>query len=259
MNQDIVYEIVRCLYLCPEENGGALLAKKVILSQKPYKKFDLAKFEKPIVFTIKGNLLVPRSKIDFGATIYWGDGTKYKCEKDEKTPDHIYPMNDLYVVKIFEHIHYLIMPQNVHDVHSIGSIITLSCMFNDLNDYNKKVGTKWDTSGVLRMNGVFSRCTALNKNVGRNWNTQNVINLDFMFRDCTSLNKNIGKNWDVSNVTDVSYMFFGCKSLEKSVGKNWVFKGTICAEQIFFGCKGVDLSVLSNWKIDCFLVRFLMK
>jgi hypothetical protein len=36
MNSDIVLEILRHLHLCPEENGGALLAEKVILSEKGF-------------------------------------------------------------------------------------------------------------------------------------------------------------------------------------------------------------------------------
>lgn len=252
MNSDIVHEILYFLYLNPEENGGALLAKKVILSQKSYKKFDLTKFEKPVVFTVRGALFVPRSKINFGATIYWGDGTKYKCEKDEKTPDHKYPKNDLYVVKLFDQIQYLIMSENVCDVHSVGELITISYMFDSLFNYNKKVGTKWDTSKITKLYGTFSECTALNKNIGRNWNMQNVIDLKHMFRSCKSLNKDIGKNWDVSNVLNTSYMFFDCESLEKPIGKNWVFKNTIHADYMFWKCKGVDLSVLSNWKIEDF-------
>jgi hypothetical protein len=56
MNQDIVYEILKFLHLAPEENGGALLAKKVInmsrmfyystnLNRNIGKKWDVSKVQ----------------------------------------------------------------------------------------------------------------------------------------------------------------------------------------------------------------------
>ena len=51
MIADIVHEILKFLYLCPEENGGALLARRVVFSEKKYKTLA-SSFEKPIVFEV---------------------------------------------------------------------------------------------------------------------------------------------------------------------------------------------------------------
>jgi hypothetical protein len=51
MNKDIIYEILKYLHLCPEENGGVLLSKKIIFSQKSYLKLEKRRLEKPLVFS----------------------------------------------------------------------------------------------------------------------------------------------------------------------------------------------------------------
>lgn len=75
MNHDVLYEILRHLYLFTsdeeEENEGVSIAEKVILSTKRFRNLKKRKVEKPIIFSVKG------TKASIGAyfkysTIYWG-------------------------------------------------------------------------------------------------------------------------------------------------------------------------------------------
>lgn len=71
MNGDIIYEILKFLHLCPEENGGALRVRKILISAKKYGILEDRQYEKPVVFTINGIILHLRWGLEEGATIYW--------------------------------------------------------------------------------------------------------------------------------------------------------------------------------------------
>jgi hypothetical protein len=71
MNSDIVYEILKWLHLSPEENGGALLAKKVTISARDHQKLAARKMEKPTVFILYGDIVFSS---DPGLIIYYSRG-----------------------------------------------------------------------------------------------------------------------------------------------------------------------------------------
>lgn len=247
MNQDTIYEILKYLHLCPEENGGALSAKRLILSQKSYNSLNEKKFEKPVVLSILGAGTEFRSSLNKNSVVYWGDGkiTKVAFE-DEVFTGHRYTKGDLYVIKIFDNRLRVIMPLNVEEVDSIGEITDLAFMFRNV-EIDKNCGKKWDTSGVTDMSNMFRECRSLNKNVGKNWNTSEVTDMSSMFRECRSLNKNVGKNWDTSEVTDMCCMFESCILLDKNVGKYWDTSNVQTFYCMFEFCINLDKNIGKNW------------
>lgn len=79
MNQDIIYEICRYLYLV-DDNGGPLLSRKISISLKKYNDTILRKFDKPLVFTILARDLKYIEEFDSGSTLYIGSSSYKKKE-----------------------------------------------------------------------------------------------------------------------------------------------------------------------------------
>ena len=65
--------------------------------------------------------------------------------------------------------------------------------------------SKWDTSKVTNMNGMFGQCDSFNGNISA-WDVSNVENMYDTFYGASSFNGDLSK-WDVSSVTDMGYMF----------------------------------------------------
>jgi hypothetical protein len=198
MVPDIIYEVLKHLYLCPEENGGALLAKKVLLSQKICRELDkqVDKLEKPIVFDVNEVEVFLESKI--GATVYWGDGKNGPAFDHFGYLLHNYSKPGLYTIKFFDYdTESTDIPEYVVDVHSIGKMTNLSYMFGH-SDISEAFGKKWDTTNVLDIRRIFADAN-IGGNIGKNWNFSNVINNDGIFAG-SNIGGNIGKNWNFSSV-----------------------------------------------------------
>lgn len=221
MNCDIIYEILKILYLAPEENGGVLLAKKIILSVKSLKLLESRKLEKPIVFTVEKK---PMVKFDPRLMMYYQNN----------------------IIKIFGECKKFKMPQNTLDVYSIGDIKDLSSMLFGCALLNPNVGKKWDTSGVTDMSYMLYGCANLVKNIGTNWNVSEVVYMDGMFTCCYGLKKNIGNNWDTSKVLSMINMFSACIKL-RSVGKKWNLSNLVRRDFMFARCTKLDNDTRKKW------------
>lgn len=252
MNSDIVFEILKCLHLCPEENGGALLAEKVVLSEKSFGELRERKMEKPIVFSVEGNLHSLRSATDASATIYWGDGDicrgsnqSYLSKQYSETSSQ-----SQHVVRIFGPDKGIQLPDTTKEVHSIGDLTDLGGMLHHCLILEQKIGQKWDTSKVKCMSSLFSECRRLNYPVGRNWNTSEVTNMESMFADCVMLDSVVGKNWDTSKVVYMSCMFSCCKNLDKKIGTKWDVSKVTSMGHMFSGCKKLRRNIGKSWNLN---------
>jgi hypothetical protein len=220
MHSDIIYEIVQYLHLASEENGGPVLSRKILISEKKFRclELPLEKIHKPIVFDVCNNLVDLKRMVVVGkAIIYWGD--------DEITDLssvlilnqlHTYKDTKLHTIKIFGYITNISLPDQITNLHSIGNLKSMYHMFSVCTYLDKDITKKIDTSAVVDISYAFNKCENLDCKIGKNWNTSNIRG---MFMNCTKLNKNIGKNWDMSNITDMAFMFFGCVKLNKNIGK----------------------------------------
>ena len=139
----------------------------------------------------------------------------------------------------------------------IGSIIS----GYGFSSYSKKINTslenlpdisKWNTSKVKNMKGIFSFCSSL-KNLPNisNWNTSNVTDMSNIFIGCSSL-KNLPdiSRWNISKVVDINSIFNCCSSLENipNVSK-WNTSNITNMSGIFEDCKSLkSLPDISEWK-----------
>ncbi|EME3582425.1 BspA family leucine-rich repeat surface protein, partial [Enterococcus faecium] len=72
--------------------------------------------------------------------------------------------------------------------------------------------SKWDTSKVTDMYGLFSDAPKLSALDVSNWNTSKVTNMDYLFENCTSLTSLDLSNFDTSKVTSMTEIFKGLKN-----------------------------------------------
>jgi surface protein len=274
MNPDIIYEILKFLHLCPEENGGALLAKKVHISLNCTSIINTDRLEKPIVLCANENTVILK-KISEKSTIKYENSGGNAIYKYVDNYGQIYYLKDNnWTVKMFDYNGLLFMNKSILDVHSIGNrtnlvgifyecreldscmgkkwdtsnVTDMSCMFSYCNNLNKTIGKNWNTSKVSDMTCMFANCSKLNKNVGKNWNTSSVECMSGMFNFCDVLNKNIGKYWDTSKVCEMSNMFYDCKRLNQPIGENWDISKVIEANNMFYGCESLTFEIVEKWK-----------
>jgi hypothetical protein len=113
MNSDIIYEILKCLYISPEENSGDNLATKLKISLKFNQTLLDVKFEKPLVFEVNTGYIHLGHKLGSDCVIYWGDGSiiHTRHQLGEKIKHH-YSDCRKYVIKIFGKIDKVALPMN---------------------------------------------------------------------------------------------------------------------------------------------------
>ena len=112
---------------------------------------------------------------------------------------------------------------------------SMSNMFADntfqfVSNFNSDI-SRWNTSNVIDMNGMFIRASAFNQNIG-SWNTSNVTNMNAMFLRASDFNQNIG-SWDTSSVTNMGGMFLRASAFNQNIG-GWITS------------KVTDISYMSN-------------
>lgn len=251
MHSDIVYEIIRYLHLAPEENGGVLLSRKVLISEKKFRCLDAAveKIHKPIVFDVCSDLVeLRRITTSDEIIIFWGDGEVIKLPKIlMQHLSHSYKDTKMHTIKIFGHVGIISLPNQIIDLHSIGNLKDMYRLFSQCKLIHKNIAKKIDTSNVINMTYMFSDCADLNFKIGQNWNTSRVEDLSSMFFHCYNLDKNIGKYWDTSKVNDMSCMFYGCYKLNRNIGKNWNTSKVDTMDMMFQDCRSLDKNIGKNW------------
>jgi hypothetical protein len=171
MHSDIVYEIIRYLHLAPEENRGALLSKKILISEKKFRclELPLEKIHKPIVFDVYSNLVDLKKMVAVDkSTIYWGDGEVTDLSSVLILNQlHVYKDTKLHTIKIFGYITNISLPDQITDLHSIGNLTSMYHMFSGCTYLDKDITRKIDTSAVADMSYAFNKCENLDCKIGK--------------------------------------------------------------------------------------------
>ena len=76
--------------------------------------------------------------------------------------------------------------------------------------------SKWDTSSVTNMQGMFSGASAFNQDIG-SWNTAQVTNMEYMFSGASAFNQDIG-SWNTAQVTNMRSMFSYASAFNHYIG-----------------------------------------
>ena len=106
--------------------------------------------------------------------------------------------------------------------------------------------SKWDTSNVTDMSGMFQNCSSLTSLDLSGWDTSKVTDMSYMFAngDLSSIDLS---GWDTSNVTDMGDMFSGCSSLTSLDVSNFNTSNVTSMSGMFSGCSSLTSLDLSGW------------
>lgn len=116
-----------------------------------------------------------------------------------------------------------------------SKVTSMLDMFEESNVSSLDI-TKWDTSNVTNMHGMFYGCNALGTLDVSNFDTSSVTAMAHMFGH-TGLTTLDISSFDTSNVTDMSYMFHGCTSLTTIyVNDLWTTAKVIDSAYMFLEC-----------------------
>eukprot|EP00746_Dinoflagellata_sp_MGD_P164173 gnl/MRDRNA2_/MRDRNA2_92654_c0_seq1.p1 gnl/MRDRNA2_/MRDRNA2_92654_c0~~gnl/MRDRNA2_/MRDRNA2_92654_c0_seq1.p1 ORF type:complete len:581 (+),score=64.45 gnl/MRDRNA2_/MRDRNA2_92654_c0_seq1:28-1770(+) len=116
----------------------------------------------------------------------------------------------------------------------------------DLYVFNEDI-SKWDTSNVVNMEGMFNRSTTnFNADISK-WNVGKVTNMAAMFAMASSFNADI-RNWNVANVTNMRSMFWGASSFNADISK-WNVGEVTDMGGMFWGATSFNADI-SNWDVS---------
>ena len=104
--------------------------------------------------------------------------------------------------------------------------------------------SKWDTSTVTDMSGLFKGCSLLKSLPDiSNWNMNEVTDMSEMFSDCSSLVElpNIN-NWNTPKLQKIHKMFYNCSKLKSIDISNFDTKNVESLKELFFNCKSLEFS-----------------
>lgn len=93
-----------------------------------------------------------------------------------------------------------------------SNVTNMSGMFAGCGVSNIEINN-FDTQNVKDMSNMFSNCKALTNIDVSTLNTENVVNMNNMFSNCTALTSIDVSAFNTSNVTNMSNMFSGCTAL----------------------------------------------
>ena len=114
--------------------------------------------------------------------------------------------------------------------------------------------SKWNTSNIINMSGIFKGCKFLFSipDISK-WDTSKVTNFSSMFWGCSNLEElpDLSK-WNTSKVKTMKEMFSGCSSLKELPDiSNWDISQVSNMQMMFYGCTGLNsLPDLNKWNIN---------
>ena len=134
---------------------------------------------------------------------------------------------------------------DIENVKDISELFT-NCKLINLPDISK-----WNTSNINNMSGIFRGCFLLYSlpDISK-WNTSNVTNFSSMFMGCSNLEElpDISK-WDTLKCKEMNNMFMGCSKLKKfpDISK-WDVSSVTNMNSMFYGCSLIsNLPDISKW------------
>jgi surface protein len=148
-----------------------------------------------------------------------------------------------------------IIPTTINDVNitkwNTSNVVDMGGMFLYATAFDQNIST-WDTSKVTNMRNMFNGAYVFKQNIG-NWNTSNVVDMRSMFALASAFNANIAYNqitgaWNTSKVTNMSNMFNGATAFTQNIG-NWNTSAVIDMTGMFNNATIFNQNI-GNWNIS---------
>lgn len=111
--------------------------------------------------------------------------------------------------------------------------------------------SRFDTTGIITMEGMFSTCSNLVKLDLSNFNTESVENMRHMFEDCSNLFLLDVSSFSTENVVNMECMFFECDSLEFLDLTSFDTASLESLYRMFYDCNSLQRIYISpKWKLQ---------
>jgi surface protein len=123
---------------------------------------------------------------------------------------------------------------------NIKSTKSLKSFFNPLLTIIPDI-SKWDTSTVTDMSGLFKGCSLLKSLPDiSNWNMSEVTDMSEMFSDCSSVVELPDmRKWNTPKLKKMQKMFYNCSNLKSIDISNFETKNVQSLEKLFYNCKSL--------------------
>lgn len=132
-----------------------------------------------------------------------------------------------------------------------ASVTILASTFSGASIFNDPSIRTWDTSNVVKMNGLFMSAATFNQDISERtdggntyWSTANVTDMNSMFAKAGSFNQPIG-NWDVSNVTSFYQMFSLARAFNQPLS-TWDTSSATTMANMFYTADSFNQDI-SSW------------
>ena len=113
-----------------------------------------------------------------------------------------------------------------------SNVTTMYGMFAEATAFNGDL-SRWDTSNVTAMSGMFHNARAFNGDLSR-WDTSNVTTMHRMFDSANAFNGDLSR-WDTSNVTTMAGMFYNAHAFNGDLSR-WDTSKVTAVGGMFIGC-----------------------
>ena len=107
--------------------------------------------------------------------------------------------------------------------------------------------SKYDTTNVTNMNGMFQGCSGLTSLDLSNFDTAKVTDMSTMFNTCPSLTSLDLSSFNTSKVTTMSHMFWNCSGLTSLDVTNFDTSKVTTMSHMFSSCESLTSLDLSNF------------
>ncbi|MDE7425116.1 MAG: BspA family leucine-rich repeat surface protein [Lachnospiraceae bacterium] len=182
-------------------------------------------------------------------------------ETDEGHSIKLYLDNN--VLKMYTDVDIIRLPQNMSDMFcyfgavkeidlskfDTSNVTTMQGMFQGCNNLLNLDVSKFNTENVESMKSMFAYCFNLQNLDLSGFGTSNVTNMSMMFAECYELKELNMSSFDTSNVTNMSMMFHLCKSLVSIDVSSFDTSNVTDMSMMFAYCekiKNIDVSMFNN-------------
>ena len=126
------------------------------------------------------------------------------------------------------------------------NVVDMSYMFNRCLSITSLDVSKFDTSKVTNMRGMFSYCKLISLDVS-NFDTSNVTNMGGMFYKCSKLTNLDVSNFDTSKVTNMYNLFGNCSNVTNLDVSKFDTSNVTNMVSMFSGCSKLTSLDVSNF------------
>ena len=144
---------------------------------------------------------------------------------------------------------------SVKEIHGLEQLDASFCqdlsrLFAGCSSLKRADLSAWNTSSMLKAEGLFDGCVSLEYAELGDWNLSHCCSISAMFRECNRLQNLDVRRWNVSQVRDFSDAFSCCYALESLNVSAWNTSSAQTMEGLFNRCSSLSHLDVSHWNTE---------